>query len=42
VMGFIWRLFLWIATGVVVLAIGVILFAGSSLVTPYLGGRRFS
>ncbi len=32
----------WIATGVVVLAIGVIFFAGSSLVTPFLpGGRKF-
>ena len=29
----------WIATGLVVLAIGVVLFAGSSLVTPFLGGR---
>ncbi|MGH7932100.1 MAG: hypothetical protein ACREQN_02925 [Candidatus Binataceae bacterium] len=29
----------WIATGAVVLAIGVVLFAGSSLVTPFLGGR---
>ncbi len=32
----------WIATGVVVLAIGVIFFAGSSLITPFLpGGRKF-
>jgi hypothetical protein len=32
----------WIATGSVVLLIGVILFAGSSLITPFLpGGRRF-
>jgi hypothetical protein len=32
----------WIATGVVVLAIGAIFFAGSSLITPFLpGGRRF-
>jgi hypothetical protein len=38
----IWGMFWWIATGIVVLAIGVVLFAGSSLVTPYLGGRRFS
>jgi len=29
----------WIATGVVILVIGVVLFAGSSLVTPFLGGR---
>jgi hypothetical protein len=29
----------WIATGLVVLAIGVVLFAGSSLATPFLGGR---
>jgi hypothetical protein len=32
----------WIATGVVILAIGVVLFAGSSLVTPFLGGRSLS
>jgi hypothetical protein len=33
----------WIVTGVVVLLIGVLFFAGSSLVTPFLpGGRRFS
>ncbi|HEX4210842.1 MAG TPA: hypothetical protein VHY56_10640 [Candidatus Binataceae bacterium] len=31
----------WIATGVVVLVIGV-LFAGSSLVTPFFGGRPFA
>jgi hypothetical protein len=32
----------WIGTGVVVLVIGVIFFAGSSLITPFLpGGRRF-
>ena len=32
----------WIATGVVVLVIGIIFFAGSSLVTPFLpGGRKF-
>jgi hypothetical protein len=32
----------WIATGVVVFAIGVVFFAGSSLVTPFLpGGRKF-
>ncbi|MGD0289147.1 MAG: hypothetical protein ABSC63_05775 [Candidatus Binataceae bacterium] len=42
VMGAMWGMFWWIATGVVVLAIGVVFFAGSSLVTPYLGGRRFS
>jgi hypothetical protein len=42
VMGFMWGMFWWIATGLVVLAIGVIFFAGSSLITPYLGGRRFS
>jgi hypothetical protein len=32
----------WVATGVAVLAIGVVFFAGSSLVSPFLGGRRFS
>jgi hypothetical protein len=32
----------WIATGAVVVAIGVVLFAGSSLVSPSLGGRRLS
>lgn len=32
----------WMATGVVVLAIGVVFFAGSSLVSPFLGGRHFS
>jgi len=41
-LGFMWGMFWWIATGVVVLAIGVVFFAGSSLVTPYLGGRRLS
>ncbi|MGH8013787.1 MAG: hypothetical protein ACREQ4_14945 [Candidatus Binataceae bacterium] len=29
----------WIATGAVVFIIGVILFGGSSLVSPFLGGR---
>jgi hypothetical protein len=29
----------WIATGAVVLAIGVLLFAVSSLVSPLIGGR---
>lgn len=42
VLGLMWGMFWWIATGVVVLAIGVVFFAGSSLITPYLGGRRFS
>ncbi len=42
VLGLMWGMFWWIATGVVVLAIGVVFFAGSSLVTPYLGGRRLS
>jgi hypothetical protein len=42
VMGVMWGMLWWIATGLVVLAIGVIFFAGSSLITPYLGGRRFS
>jgi hypothetical protein len=42
VMGAMWGMFWWIATGLVVLAIGVVFFAGSSLITPYLGGRRFS
>ena len=32
----------WVITGLTVLAIGVVLFAGGSLVTPFLGGRRFS
>ena len=41
-MGFMWGMFWWIATGLVVLAIGVIFFAGSFLIIPYLGGRRFS
>jgi hypothetical protein len=31
----------WIATGTVVLAIGIVRLAGSSLVTPFLGGRTF-
>jgi hypothetical protein len=32
----------WIATGVVVLAIGCIVLAGSSPITPFLpGGRKF-
>ncbi len=32
----------WIATGVVVLLIGAIFFAGTTLVTPFLpGGRKF-
>jgi hypothetical protein len=30
----------WIATGVAVFAIGVIFFAGSSVVTPFLPGSR--
>lgn len=30
----------WIATGAVVFAIGVIFFAGSSIVTPFLPGAR--
>lgn len=32
----------WVASGLAVLAIGVVFFAGSSLVSPLLGGRRFS
>ncbi len=32
----------WVVTGLTVLAIGVVLFAGSSLISPILGGRRFS
>jgi hypothetical protein len=32
----------WVATGMAVLAIGVVFFAGSSLVSPFHGGRRFS
>jgi hypothetical protein len=39
VLGVTWGIGWWIATGLVVLAIGVVLFAGSSLVTPSLGGR---
>jgi hypothetical protein len=31
-----------IATGLVVLASGVVFFAGSPLIMPYLGGRRLS
>jgi hypothetical protein len=31
----------WIATGTVVLAIGIVRLAGGSLVTPFLGGRTF-
>ena len=42
VLGFMWGMFRWIATGVVVLAIGVVFAAGTSLVTPYLGGGRLS
>jgi uncharacterized membrane protein YgdD (TMEM256/DUF423 family) len=30
----------WIATGAVILAIGVVIFAGSSLVSLLLGGNR--
>jgi hypothetical protein len=32
----------WIATGAVVLAIGMVFFAGSSLVSSLPGGRRLS
>ena len=32
----------WVASGVAVLAVGVVFFAGSSLISPFLGGRRFS
>jgi hypothetical protein len=39
VLGVTWGMGWWIATGLVVLAIGAVLFAGSSLVTPFLGGR---
>ncbi len=39
VLGVTWGMGWWIATGLVVLAIGVVLFAGSSLVAPFLGGR---
>ena len=42
VLGLMWGMFWWIATGLVVLAIGIVFFAGSSLIAPYLGGRRFS
>jgi hypothetical protein len=40
VLGVTWGMGWWIATGLVVLAIGVVLFAGSSLATPFLGDRR--
>lgn len=39
VLGVTWGMGWWIATGLVVLAIGAVLFAGSSLITPFLGGR---
>jgi hypothetical protein len=42
VMGLLAGMFWWIATGLVVLAIGVVFFAGSSLITPFLGGRPLS
>jgi hypothetical protein len=42
VLGLMWGMLWWIATGLVVLAIGIVFFAGSSLITPYLGDRRFS
>jgi len=42
IMGFAAGMGWWIATGVVILAIGVVLFAGSSLITPFLGGRPLS
>lgn len=42
IMGFAAGMGWWIATGAVILFIGVILFAGSSLVTPFLGGRPLS
>jgi hypothetical protein len=32
----------WIATGGVVLAVGVVFFAGSSLVSPMIGGHRLA
>jgi len=35
-------MFWWIATGLVVLAIGVVFLAGSPFITPYLDGRRLS
>jgi hypothetical protein len=41
IMGVIGGMGWWIATGVVVLAIGIVLFAGSSLITPFLGGRTY-
>jgi len=42
VLGVKWAMGWWIVTGVAVLAIGVVFFAGSSIVSPLLGGRRFS
>ena len=42
VLGAKWAMGWWIVTGVAVLAIGVVFFAGSSMVSPLLGGRRFS
>jgi hypothetical protein len=42
VLGLMWSSGWWIATGAVVLAIGVISLGGSSLVTPFIpGGRKF-
>jgi hypothetical protein len=37
-----WGMGWWIVTGVTMLAIGVVFFAGSSLISPFLGGRRSS
>jgi hypothetical protein len=42
VLGLMWGMFWWFAMRFVVLAIGIVVFTGSSLITPYLGGRRFS
>lgn len=39
VLGAMWGMGWWIATGAVVLVIGVVLFSGSALITPFLGGR---
>jgi len=42
ILGLMWGMFWWIATGLVVFAIGIVFLAGSPLITPYLGGRRLS
>ncbi len=40
--GIVWGMGWWIATGVAVIVVSIILFCGSSLVTSFLpGGRKF-